>query len=149
MPALLEVVPDLADLLPEAPGGPLDPATRRALVLEGAVRMLVAAAPAVAALTLDDLQWADPDSLLVVADLLDRVPGLPAVLAYRPEEAPPGGPLRSALAGLADRRQVQPVALPPLAVVDLGQVLDAEIARAWCRPAPRGCRSPWPRSSAS
>ncbi|HVE29998.1 MAG TPA: BTAD domain-containing putative transcriptional regulator, partial [Mycobacteriales bacterium] len=130
VPALLEVVPDLADLLPAAAGGPLDPATRRALVLEGAVRMLVAAAPAVAALTLDDLQWADPDSLLVVADLLDRVPGLPAVLAYRPAEAPSGGPLRSALAGLADRRQVQPLALPPLAIGDLGQVLDAEIARA-------------------
>ena len=189
VPALLEVVPDLADLLPEPPtgpldpatrrpgsldpdsrqggspdpafrrtgpldaasrrggpldpasrrtgpldvasrqGGPLDPATRRALVLEGAVRMLVAAAPAVAALALDDLQWADPDSLLVVADLLDRVPGLPAVLAYRPEEALPGGLLRSALAGLADRRQVRPVALPPLALADLGQVLDAEIAR--------------------
>jgi DNA-binding SARP family transcriptional activator len=129
VPALLDVVPDLAALLPEAPGRPLDPATRRALVLEGAVRMLVAAAPAVAALTLDDLQWVDPDSLLVVADLLDRVPGLPAVLAYRPEEAPPGGPLRSALAGLADRRPVQPIALPPLAVADLGQVLDAEIAR--------------------
>ncbi len=128
-PALLEVVPDLADLLPEPPTGPLDPATRRALVLEGAVRMLVAAAPAVAALALDDLQWADPDSLLVVADLLDRVPGLPAVLAYRPEEALPGGLLRSALAGLADRRQVRPVALPPLALADLGQVLDAEIAR--------------------
>ena len=31
------------------PAAPLDPATRRALVLEGAVRMLVAAAPAVAA----------------------------------------------------------------------------------------------------
>ena len=129
VPALLEVVPDLADLLPEPPAGPLDPATRRALVLEGAVRMLVAAAPAVAALALDDLQWADPDSLLVVADLLDRVPGLPAVLAYRPEEALPGGLLRSALAGLADRRQVRPVALPPLALADLGQVLDAEIAR--------------------
>jgi DNA-binding SARP family transcriptional activator/tetratricopeptide (TPR) repeat protein len=169
VPALLEVVPDLADLLPRPPadlldpaprrpgsldpasrrtespdaaswqGGPLDPATRRpgsldpatrrALVLEGAVRMLVAAAPAVAVLALDDLQWADPDSLLVVADLLDRVPGLPAVLAYRPEEALPGGLLRSALAGLADRRQVRPVALPPLALADLGQVLDAEIAR--------------------
>jgi len=129
VPALLEVVPDLADLLPAPPAGPLDPATRRALVLEGAVRMLVAAAPAVAVLTLDDLQWADPDSLLVVADLLDRVPGLPAVLAYRPEEALPGGLLRSALAGLADRRQVRPVALPPLALADLGQVLDAEIAR--------------------
>ena len=128
-PALLEVVPDLADLLPEPPAGPLDPATRRALVLEGAVRMLVAAAPAVAVLALDDLQWADPDSLLVVADLLDRVPGLPAVLAYRPEEALPGGLLRSALAGLADRRQVRPVVLPPLALADLGQVLDAEIAR--------------------
>lgn len=129
VPALLEVVPDLADLLPAPSAGPLDPATRRALVLEGAVRMLVAAAPAVAVLTLDDLQWADPDSLLVVADLLDRVPGLPAVLAYRPEEALPGGLLRSALAGLADRRQVRPVALPPLALADLGQVLDAEIAR--------------------
>jgi DNA-binding SARP family transcriptional activator len=129
VPALVEVVPDLAGLLPAAATGPLDPATRRALVLEGAVRMLVEAAPAVAALTLDDLQWADPDSLLIVADLLDRVPGLPAVLAYRPEEAPPGGPLRSALAGLADRRSVRPIALPPLTMVDLGQVLDAEIAR--------------------
>ncbi|HEY7104127.1 MAG TPA: BTAD domain-containing putative transcriptional regulator [Mycobacteriales bacterium] len=129
VPALLEVVPDLAELLPEPAGRPLDPATRRALVLEGTVRMLVAAAPAAAALALDDLQWADPDSLLVVADLLDRVPGLPAVLAYRPEEAPPDGPLRSALAGLADRRQVRPVALPPLAMADLGQILDAEIAR--------------------
>jgi DNA-binding SARP family transcriptional activator len=130
VPALLDVVPDLAGLVPEQTGGPLDPASRRALVLEGGVRMLVAAVPAVAALTLDDLQWADPDSLLVVADLLDRAPALPALLAYRSEEAAPGGPLRSALAGLADRRPARPVDLPPLAPADLAAVLDPAIARA-------------------
>ncbi len=130
VPALLDVVPDLAGLVPDPAGGPLDPASRRALVLEGTVRMLVAAAPAVAALSLDDLQWADPDSLLVVADLLDRVPALPAVLAYRPAEAPAGGPVRAALAGLADRRELRAVDLPPLVAADLGPVLDPPIARA-------------------
>ena len=129
VPAMLQVVPGLADA-GEPPAGALDPASRRALLLEGAVRMLVAAAPGLAAVVVDDLQWSDPDSLVVLTDLIDRAPGLPAVLAYRPEEVPPGGAVRAALADVRALRDVRSVELLPLTATDLGALLEPAVAAA-------------------
>ena len=82
--ALATVLPDLA------PGGaPLDPASRQALVLEAGVRL--AAALDRPLLMVDDLQWADPTSLRLLAALHDRVPGLRLLLACRSDEVPPDG----------------------------------------------------------
>jgi DNA-binding SARP family transcriptional activator/tetratricopeptide (TPR) repeat protein len=129
--AMLDVVPQLADLRTDRPTGALDPASRRALVLEGAVRMLIAAASTGrAVIVADDVQWADLDSLLALADLVDRAPGAHLVLAYRHEEAVPGGALRATLAGIAARRDVRSVALLPLTTDDLAVVLDRPVAAA-------------------
>jgi hypothetical protein len=90
------VLPDrarnaLAGLVPELGGGPvapLDPESRRALVLAGGVRLLEAATAGGALLVVDDLQWADPSSLALLRSALARLPRLPAVLAFRPDELP-------------------------------------------------------------
>ncbi|HSK61802.1 MAG TPA: BTAD domain-containing putative transcriptional regulator [Actinomycetospora sp.] len=74
----------LGALLGEPAERALDPATARALVVEGAGRML--AAPPRPLLLVDDVQWADASSLAALAAALARADDLVAVLAYRPEE---------------------------------------------------------------
>lgn len=77
----------LAGLLPElGAAGTLDGESARALVLAGALRLVEAATGDGALLVADDLQWADPSSLALLASLLARLPRLAAVLAFRPDE---------------------------------------------------------------
>jgi DNA-binding SARP family transcriptional activator/tetratricopeptide (TPR) repeat protein len=78
----------LGELLPEltAPGAPVDPETSRALLLEGAVRLLRATGKAV--LLIDDLQWADASSLELLALLAARAENVSLVLAFRAGENP-------------------------------------------------------------
>lgn len=81
----------LADLLPELGTGPtavLDGESRRALLLAGGLRVLEAATGTGALLVVDDVQWADPSSLVLISSALARLPSLTAVLAFRPEEVP-------------------------------------------------------------
>ncbi len=82
--ALAELLPELGDV-----GEPLGGESRRALLLTGALRVLEAATGAGALLVVDDLQWADPSSVTVLASALARLPRLAAVLALRPDELPP------------------------------------------------------------
>lgn len=80
----------LAELLPElvGTGGAAGGASRRALLLAGALRLLDAATGAGALLVIDDLQWADPSSVALLASALARLPRLAAVVAFRPGELP-------------------------------------------------------------
>jgi DNA-binding SARP family transcriptional activator len=86
--ALADIVPDLEDVR-SIRSRPLDPESRRALAIEGGVRLLEAVASRGAVLMADDLQWADPTSLALLRQLMGRVPTARAVLAYRPEEVTP------------------------------------------------------------
>jgi DNA-binding SARP family transcriptional activator/tetratricopeptide (TPR) repeat protein len=119
--ALATVLPDLA------PGaGPLDPASRLALVLEAGVRLTTALDRPL--LMIDDLQWADPTSLRLLAALHARVPGLRLLLACRPDEVPPDSAVGEFL-----RRTVggQPVDLGPLTVSAITRLMPApELAAA-------------------
>ena len=65
-------------------------------------------------LMVDDLQWADPTSLRLLATLHARVPGLRLLLAYRSDEVPPSSAVAEFL-----RRTVEgpPVELGPLIAV--------------------------------
>jgi DNA-binding SARP family transcriptional activator len=104
----------LAWLLPEAEAGPSttapDPESRRALLVEAAARMLAAHGGPI---VIDDLQWADPTSLLLVEAALARLDAVGAVLALRPAEARDRQVIATFLNRLAGQSRV--VELRPLA----------------------------------
>ncbi len=119
----MDALPDqlrtaLATLLPDLPSDavPLDAASRQALILEAGVRLTTSLERPL--LVVDDLQWADPTSLRLLAALHGRVPGLRLLLAYRVDEVPAGGSLAEFL-----RRTV------PGPSVELGPLTASAIAR--------------------
>ena len=85
--ALAEVVPGLAVSPGTAVDG-LDEQARRALALQGAVRLLAAAARPRCLIVADDLQWADPTSLTLLGLLLRRLDTVSLTAAYRPDGNP-------------------------------------------------------------
>lgn len=122
--ALSEVMPALGEL--EAGRAAASAESLRALAQEGAVRVLRAACAPDFVVLIDDVQWADPTSAAVLGALMGRVPEVRWVLAYRPEEVPPGGVLGRLLAYPAHRR-VLLGPLPPLAVGELAK--DPQLTR--------------------
>ncbi|OLT11513.1 hypothetical protein BJF78_04995 [Pseudonocardia sp. CNS-139] len=117
----------LGVVLPDAGPGPpagTDGETRRALALAAGLRVLEAVVGDGAVLVVDDLQWADPSSLVLVGSALTRLPGLAAVLAHRPDETDP-----AVLAALAQARPLTELALGPLPALT-GLVADRELAAA-------------------
>jgi hypothetical protein len=98
--ALCEILPELAELRPITAVA-IDPQSRRALTLQGAVQ-LVAAAAEEPLVVVDDLQWADASSLDLLQLAAQRVAGLRLVVAHRPEEVAEPGPVSLFLASLAE-----------------------------------------------
>ncbi len=122
--ALAGVVPEWAD----GPVPPLEGETRRALLLAGGLRVLEAVTGDGALLVVDDLQWADPSSLVLLGSVLARIPNLAVVLAYRPAEMPAG-----ALDGLRNCRACVDVELGPLSRVAVDRLMaDPDLVEAVC-----------------
>ncbi|MEZ5652815.1 MAG: AAA family ATPase [Burkholderiaceae bacterium] len=73
-------------------------------------------------LLLDDLQWADPDSLEWLGYLFHRAPGAPVlvVATLRSEEVPESGPLPELLDLLGHAGQLTRVTLDPLDIAQTG-----------------------------
>ena len=126
---LVDVLPELADLLPECPPVPaLEGPTARnrfLLVFEAFVRAFTSTDHPMV-LFLDDIQWADASSLDLVARLLvdARETALLVVAAWRDGEVGSGHPvhdLLDTLTGVED--VVHKVALQPLAVDDVSALL--------------------------
>jgi DNA-binding SARP family transcriptional activator/tetratricopeptide (TPR) repeat protein len=113
----------LPDVGAEPPSG-MDGETRRALVLAGGLHALQAVTGDGAVLVVDDLQWADPSSLVLVGSALARLPRLAAVIAHRPEETDP-----VVLAALTGARPYTELPLGPLPALT-GLVGDDELADA-------------------
>lgn len=142
-PGLAPFVPALAALVPDwrTDGGRAPEST---LVLgEAVLRLLVSLAePGTATLVVEDVHWADPETLAVVEYLADHVEGAPVllVLTYRDGEAGDGLDL---VADLVRRRVATVLGVEPLddsAVVELAhtcldgrelppEAVDALIAR--------------------
>ncbi len=109
----------LHSCFPDLPGG--DPGTgpvvdlqsARALIQQGLLRVLEAAAPAL--VIVDDLQWADSSSLDVLALLAVRRSDLLMVVAYRPEEVAEESPVARFLALLTEVDPIE-MTLTPLDV---------------------------------
>ena len=104
--ALTDVFPEL-----DAAGPPVDPQSRRALILRGVVRLLEVTAPSL--VLVDDLQWADSSSLQALAVLVVRPADIGLVLAYRPEEVEEHSSVARFLSDLGESRPVE-VPLGPL-----------------------------------
>ncbi|HEU5419357.1 MAG TPA: AAA family ATPase [Streptosporangiaceae bacterium] len=109
--ALAEAVPGLpVSASPILRGA--DEETRRALALQGAVRLIAATARPRCLIVADDLQWADPTSLTLLGLLLRRLDGVSLAAAYRADGNHPGADLVEAL-GLP-AAQVASITLGPL-----------------------------------
>jgi class 3 adenylate cyclase/DNA-binding SARP family transcriptional activator len=128
--ALADVLPEIVELRPVR-SVTVDPESRRALALEAAVRLTAAAAAKGALVIADDLQWADATSLAFLGMVARRVHGAALVLAYRPEDVVPDGPVATFLEEL--RSQPQPVIdvpVGPLSPETISALIsDPELAR--------------------
>jgi DNA-binding CsgD family transcriptional regulator/tetratricopeptide (TPR) repeat protein len=116
---LAQFVPSLARVVPEWGDGDADGS---ALVLGEAVLRLLpswAASGATTLLVIEDLQWADPESLAVLEYVVDNLTGVPLLIVATLRNGEPG--MGAALAAdLVARRAATAVPLAPLSD---GQVL--------------------------
>ncbi len=120
--ALADLLPELGDIRPLT-ATTIDPESRRALALEGAVRLLSSVAAEGLLLAVDDLQWADPTSLLLLGVIGRRISGAALALSYRSSEVEPDGLLPALLDDLGAVRSVIDVGLGPLSPATLGELL--------------------------
>jgi DNA-binding SARP family transcriptional activator len=108
---------ELARVLPELPGTPqpLPPAEQRQRLFDAITRAIVASAAPVL-LIVDDLQWADDDTLQFLHYLLHTEPGARLLVAatVRSEDVDPGHPVNDLVAGLRSLDRVDEVHLEPL-----------------------------------
>ncbi len=131
--AVADIVPELEELRPIG-NASLDPQSRRALAIQGAVRLTQAVSLRGAVMIVDDLQGSDPTSLRLLRQVIPRVSRLGVVLAYRPEEVCPDGPVAAFLADLDELAvQVCRLELAPLSTQAIGRlVADKELSRVIC-----------------
>ncbi len=127
--ALTDLAPEIVDLRPVSDLA-IDPESRRALLLEGGVRLLSAAIDGDGIIAIDDLQWADASSLDLIDQVIRRTEGAHLVLAYRPEEVPEEGVMTTFFAKLEGVAMVRRMALGPLPVGAIAELVgDEDLAR--------------------
>lgn len=111
-------------LVPEldqgAAAASIDPPSRRSLVTEGGVALLAAATSDGETLLVDDLQWADPTSLGVLAAAVTRLSAPRIVVAHRPDGMAAGTGLGRFLDGLV-------ASVPDVARIELGGLSPAAL----------------------
>lgn len=131
--ALADLLPEIEELRPLTTEA-IDPESRRALTLEGAVRLLSSAAANGFLLAVDDLQWADPTSLLLLGVVGRRLPAAALALSYRSTEVAPDGPLPALLDDLRTVRGMTDVGVGSFSSAAIGEVVtDSALADALSR----------------
>jgi len=109
--ALRDLLPELAEVLPETPRLPDDRAAERHRLFRGLAEVMAALSPAI--LLVEDLHWADEQTIEFLTYLMSVLPGtLRVVLTYRSEEA--SAAVRAITARTADTISAEHLALPPL-----------------------------------
>jgi PAS domain S-box-containing protein len=125
---MVDLVPDLKLIIgtpPPVPELPPQDAQRRFQLVFRRFLGVFASADHPLVLFLDDLQWLDPATLDLLADLLTQpeVTHLLLIGAYRDNEVDAAHPLTRTLDVIRQGAQVQQVTLAPLARHDLGQLV--------------------------
>lgn len=133
-PDLVRLIPELSDRLPE-PGTPLTttPDTARYRLFEAVAAILAGlrrTAPVL--LLIDDLQWADQPTLLLLRHVLrsGEVAGLVVMTTCRDGEVGPDHPLTATLADLHRDDLVTSVPLGRLDIGDVEAMLDGRVGLA-------------------
>ncbi len=128
-PPLARLVPGLRERLPDLPQAEaVEPAAERYLLFESVATLMAALARQTGSVVLlDDVHWADPETVLLVRHLA-RSPE-PArrlmVMTAREADVVPGGPLADLLSELAGERGLQRLPLRGLALDDVEQLVSA------------------------
>jgi tetratricopeptide (TPR) repeat protein len=128
-PEVAKLIPGLRRLCPDIPP-PLElPAEQERRMLFNGVRdvLLRAAAHRPVLLVLDDLQWADEPTLLLVQHLAESLAEAPVLMVgtYRDSEADVGRPLARAFEDLLRRRHGRRITLGRMPVTEAAQMLEA------------------------
>jgi tetratricopeptide (TPR) repeat protein/transcriptional regulator with XRE-family HTH domain len=125
---LVRLLPELAEQpIPLLPAWTLRPEQEKRLMGDAVVRMLTnVAGPSGTLLLLDDLQWAGPDAIDLLALLVRSATEVPLRIigTYRDTEVQPRDPLSGLLADLAQAGLVARRLLDPLAPEEAAQLLD-------------------------
>lgn len=115
---LVRLLPELAETsVVPAPAWTLPAEQERRLMFSATVRLLAnVAGPAGTLLVLDDLQWAGPDALDLLATLVadEQGSGVRVVAAYRDTETQPNDTLATLLADLANAKLAHQIQIGPL-----------------------------------
>jgi DNA-binding SARP family transcriptional activator len=123
---------EIARVLPEFEiSGGRHPGEGQRLVMQRAVRSLLAAQADLTGLVVDDLHFADEASLEMLRSLIDEdsdpeqagVSALRWALAYRPAEA--GSPVQALHDALVEQARLSPTVLAPLDVAALAALVDS------------------------
>ena len=128
--ALAPLVPELDVLGSLAPTG--DAGADRYRMFDGAARVLAFAGRAnPVVLVLEDLQWADKASLLLLRHVLESVlpTQLSAIVSYRPLWIGDDHPLTDVLTGLARRHEVRHAVLTGLSPGETGRLAAERLGR--------------------
>ena len=123
--ALTDLLPEVAELRPLLDAA-IDPESRRALVLEGGARLVSAALRENGLIVIDDLEWADASSLELVEQVVRRRDRIHLILAYRPEEVAEERAAAAFVAGLDDVTTVHRIALGPLPLLAIADLVEDE-----------------------
>lgn len=126
--ALRPLLPELASLLPPLPEPVSDHRVERHRLFRALQEFLLALGPT--ALVIEDLHWADPDTVELLEFLVrDPVPGLALILTFRREDLKPRAPILALATRASDDVCRQTISLSPLdrrEVRDLARSILAE-----------------------
>jgi len=129
-PALVRIAPRLSELLPDlAPPPPLQPDEERFRLLDGAARFFAAlTGRAPVLLVLDDLQWADAGTAMMMRHVARSCAQRRLLIAgaYRTTEAVRDDPLGDALGAMSAETECVTIRLGALGPEAIGQLLAAE-----------------------
>jgi DNA-binding NarL/FixJ family response regulator len=120
------ILPEVRDLVPDLPDSlPVDPAQVRFRLFDSVTTLLRRTAHAPSVLVLDDLQWADEPSMLLLELLAGQLADAPILVVgtYRDVELTPDHPLSRVLGGMLRRSHVQRLVLDRLSPDEVVQLV--------------------------